>query len=62
MVISLNAGLVYRESAVRLYFTILIRTFVCREKNVSHVIRIPDVEVSKVFDIQLKFLNPATVE
>ena len=28
----------------------------------SHVIRIPDVEVSKVFDMQLKLLNPATVE
>ena len=28
----------------------------------SHVMRIPDVEVSKVFDMQLKLLNPATVE
>lgn len=63
LVISLNAGLACRESARRLYFTILIRTyFVCREKNVSHVMRIPDVEVSKVFDMQLKLLNPAPVE
>lgn len=28
----------------------------------SHVMRIPDVEVSKVFDMQLKLLNPAPVE
>ena len=63
LVLSLNAGLACRESARRLYFTILIRTyFVCREKNVSHVMRIPDVEVSKVFDMQLKLLNPAPVE